>query len=472
MNRVKLLVDNFLVYGFANVLNKIIPFLMLPIITRMLTDPSDYAIYDLYSLIVSLGFPLVLLGVYDSMFREYFEKDDEKYKNNVAYTALRIVNISSLTVCIIFILLNGVFSKLFFKSSSYSIIIILCAIEISISTTSQMALAPMRIQNKRRIYVLSNILTSLLYYAIAIILVYLNYTYFGLIYANIISSFIVLIIVWLYSRRFYANGKFDKKIAIELLKVGLPLMPTMLIIWVFNSMDRIMISNIIGTSSLGIYAIGAKVASISTVIYTAFATGWQHFAFTIMKDKDFNKVIGEIWEVAFYFISVIFVSVFLFKDLIFNILFKGAYVQGVKVFPYLFLAPLLQILYLILGVQYYVKKKTIYSPIIYSIGAVINLMLNFLLIPKYGIEGAAVATLIGFVTVLLLNLYTTVIKLKVIIFSKRIYILILSFMILLIYMLVSGVNFVSILLGLGYIIISSLIYKNKVIKYFYNLREK
>lgn len=111
-------------------------------------------------------------------------------------------------------------------------------------------------------------------------LIYYGYSYFGMIYANIITALILMIFFWCLNKNYFMLGKYDKKVAKELLKIGLPLLHTFLIYWVYNSMDKIMITNMLGTTELGIYSIGAKLASISLFIYTAFAGGWSYFAFS------------------------------------------------------------------------------------------------------------------------------------------------------------------------------------------------
>ena len=80
----------------------------------------------------------------------------------------------------------------------------------------------------------------------------------------------------------------------------------------------------------------------------------------------------------------------------FEIFFTGDYVNGYIVMPYLFLGPLLLMLYQVLGNQFLVIKKTWPGMLILSFGAVLNLLLNLCLIPVLGIEGAAIATLIGY----------------------------------------------------------------------------
>lgn len=396
MSRTKLFLENFFAYGLINVLDKIIPLLLLPVITRLLTDPSDFGVYDMYNLIIGFGAPLAVLGMYDAMFREYFEKDDQEYRYNVTATANRIILFTSVFICTIFILFNTFFSKIFFGTSIYGGIIIFSAIGIIISANNTIISAPTRIQNKRTIYIVSGLLRSISYFGLAIILIYYGYSYFGLIYANIISGIALLMFFWILNRKFFTLGKFNKNIAKELFKIGLPLVPVFLIYWIYNSMDRIMISNMLGTTELGVYAIGAKLAMISTFIYAAFAGGWQYFAFSTMNDEDQVELNSKVFE---YLGVISFLSLFLiypFISPIFTILFPATYYGGIVVVPYLYLSPLLLMLFQVVGNQFLVIKKSYWSTITLSLGAIANVFLNWLLIPVIGVEGAAIATLIGY----------------------------------------------------------------------------
>ena len=76
MSRAKLFLENFFPYGFINVLNKVVPLLLLPVVTRLLPDTSSFGIFDMFNVIVGFASPLAILGLYDAMFREFFEKDD------------------------------------------------------------------------------------------------------------------------------------------------------------------------------------------------------------------------------------------------------------------------------------------------------------------------------------------------------------------------------------------------------------
>lgn len=418
MSRAKLFIENFFIYGFINVLNKIIPLLLLPVITRLMPDPSDFGVFTMFTLIIGFGTPLAVLGLYDAMFREYFEKEDQDYRYRVTTTAQRLVLVSSLIISIILVVFNAIFSKIFFGTNLYGNIVILAAIALFLSANTSPIQAPTRIQNKRKVFLISGLLHSGGLYLISILLLYVGFSYYGLIFSNIITAVILLLFFWILNKNFFLLGKFDVKVVKELLKIGLPLLPTFLIYWIYNSMDRIMITNMLGTAELGIYAIGAKISSISLFIYTAFAGGWQYFAFSTMKDKDQVRLNSKVFE---YLGVISFISLIMLYPIIkhiFSLLFTGDYIFGYIVVPYLYLSPLLLMLFQIVGNQFLVIKKSYWSTICLSLGAIINVILNIYLINKIGIEGAAISTLSGYViTLIIVCIITT--RMDLLILSKR-----------------------------------------------------
>ncbi len=412
MSRAKLFIENFIAYGFINVLNKIVPLLLLPVVTRLLPDTSAFGIFDMFSVIVGFATPLAILGLYDAMFREYFEKDDQQYKYDVTTTTQRIILASSTVLTIILILFNSLFSKLFFGTQEHKDIIVYSAIAVIFSANLTPIQAPTRMLNRRKVFVISGLVGSVGNYLIAILLISLGYSYYALIYASIFINIIMVLFFWIQNKQFFLRGKFDKKIAKELFKIGLPLVPTFVIYWVYNSMDRIMITNFLGTSELGIYAIGSKVAHISQLIYMAFAGGWQYFAFSTMKDGDQVDLTSRVFEYLGIISFAFFLLILPFNQLIFNLFFEGDYTKGSIVFPYLFLSPLLLMLFQTAGNQFLVVKKSYLSTLSLSIGAGLNVLLNYFLIPRIGIVGASMATLIGYVTsVIIVVLITQKMKL-------------------------------------------------------------
>ena len=84
MNKLKLFLENFLVYGFGGIISKLIPLIMVPIVTRLMPTTEYYGISDLSNTVVQFGSALAVMGMYDAMYRMFFEKEEEKYKRGSA----------------------------------------------------------------------------------------------------------------------------------------------------------------------------------------------------------------------------------------------------------------------------------------------------------------------------------------------------------------------------------------------------
>lgn len=435
MSRKRLFIENFLAYGAINALDKIVPIVMLPIVTRLITDSADYGKFEMFNTIVAFGSSFAVLGVYDAMFREYFERDDVEYKNIVTSTAARIVFISSVVFSAVLFLGSRVISDLFFGSPEDWHIAVMSSIGVFLAANRAIISAPTRMKNQRKVYVFSGVSYSLLYYLLAIIMIKLGFNYYGLIWGNIAASLYLLLFFYVLNRRDFNFSLFNKDVAKELLKIGVPLVPCFVIYWAFNSMDRIMIAHMLGMQEVGIYSIGAKVASVSMFIYAAFAGGWQYFAFSTMKDKDQVELTSKIFEYLGVLSFVALSFAMLAAPYVFDFFFSGDYTKGIVVFPYLFLSPLILMLFQTAGNQLLVVKKAYLSTVCLFAGLCCNLIFNYLFIPTHGIKGAAMATLVGFVVSVMMVLIITIkmrlmyISLRFIFCSSLIFtILILSFL--------------------------------------------
>lgn len=397
MSKIKLFLENFLVYGLGGIISKIIPLLMVPVVTRLMPDTTYYGISDLSNTVVSFGSAIAIMGMYDAMYRMFFEKEDEEFKKTVCSTALFFTVFTSIVVFFIMLLSREVIAEYFFGDRKYSYVVYLSAMAALVGATNSIISAPTRMQNKRKVFLITNTVSPLISYLIAIPMLLAGHYVIALPLAAVISGVTMEAAFGLMNFRWFELKKFDKELLKQLLVIAVPLVPNFLIYWVFNSCDKVMITNMIGVGAAGIYSVGSKLGHASQLIYTAFAGGWQFFAFSTMKEKNQVKSNSMIFEYLgiISFVATSFICAWSYP--IFKVLFTEQYLSGYIVAPYLFLAPLLQMLFQIAGNQFLVIKKTWPSVLILSGGAILNVVINCTLIPVLGIEGAAVATLAGYV---------------------------------------------------------------------------
>jgi O-antigen/teichoic acid export membrane protein len=396
MDKKKLLFENLFIYGLIGIISKVIPLIFLPIITRLLPNPASFGVYGIYTSVVGFGTPLAVMGLYDAMFREYFEKDSINYKYNVTKTTLVLILFSSIIIMSILLTFSKPLSIVFFNNIQSTIIFYLAALGILTGSLISILQAPTRMQNQKKIFIFSSLISSLVMYALVILFIELGFTFESLIYSSLITSILQIVFFGFINWKYFTKGKFDSKIAEELFKIGLPLVPSFLIYWIYNSLDKVMINSILGTFEVGLYSIGARIAVFSQLIYIGFSGGWQYFAFSQLKDKNQIYINSKVFEYLGIISISSFVIIYPFIRMLFSFIFDGDYVNGYIVAPYLYLSPLLLMLFQIAGNQYLVVKKSYLTTMVLAVGAILNIILNLYLINSIGIEGAAIATLSGY----------------------------------------------------------------------------
>lgn len=397
MQKLKLFVENFLVYGVGGIISKIIPLIMVPIVTRLMPNSAYYGISDLSNTVVSFCSALAVMGMYDAMYRLFFEKDDEQYKKSICSTALAFTTMTSVIIFILMIIFREQIARYFFSDEKYAYVVYLSAMATLVGATNNIISAPTRMQNKRKIFLITNTISPLLSYSISIPMLMAGHYVIALPLAAVIANATMEVAFAIMNRSWFDFKKFDVRILKQLLVIAIPLLPNFLIYWVFNSSDKIMITNLIGVAASGVYSVGSKLGHASQLIYTAFAGGWQYFAFSTMNEDDQVKTNSLIFEYLGVISFVVTSFICAWSYYIYKLLFTEEYISGYIIAPYLFLAPLLQMLFQVACNQFLIIKKTWPNMLILSSGAILNIALNLILIPRMGIEGAAIATLVGYI---------------------------------------------------------------------------
>ena len=418
MKKAKLFLENFLVYGLGGVISKVIPFIMVPIVTRLMPSTEYYGISDTLSVLNAFFGTLAVFGMYDAMFRMFFEKDSVEYQKQVCSTSLFFTLLTSLVISIIVFLFKQTLAENVLKNSSYNFLISITSISVFLSSIGTIIAAPTRMQNKRMIFLAVNALTPALTYAVSIYLLLGGQYLLALPVAALLSSLMMVVFFLFLNREWFSTAYFDFALLKSLLFIAVPIAPNILIYWVYNSCDRVMITYFLDIGQEGIYSVGGKLGQISQLIYTAFAGGWQYFAFSTMKDKNQIQTNSKVFE---YLGIVAFVSTLFLCSVSFNLfdlLFDSRYISGYILSPYLFFAPLVQMLFQTSATQFTIQRKTYLNTLFLLCGAIVNILLNVVLIHFLGIEGAAIATVMGYAVAVTLCV-VSLLHYKLFVISKK-----------------------------------------------------
>lgn len=391
MNKKSELLKNTIIILIGKISTQFITFLLLPLYTYFLTT-NEYGTFDLITTYVILLAPLLSLQLENSMFRFLIDKRDNQKEQQKIVT-------NSIVVILVVIIILLMFTPLLYyiikiKYLIYIIGIIITTIFVNCLLQISRGLGNNLVYSKSSVIIgVINIVMTLIF------LLFTKFGIAGLFIANIVANGTCIIYL---SIKLKINNKikfkmYDKKLVIELIKYSLPLIPNSIMWWVINVSDRTIISIFMGTSYNGIYAVSNKFSTMFVSLYNVFNLSWQESAaLNIENDNDgyFNSTFNDI-IISFSSIVIMMIS---FMFLIFKILINEKYIDAYNYIPILLIASLFNVIVAFLGGIYIAKKKTkeVAKTSLYS--AVINFILNILLIKMIGIYAAAISTLVAFVT--------------------------------------------------------------------------
>lgn len=383
-------------YFIGNLLNKGIAFITVPIFTRILLT-SDYGIVTTYNSWVSILTIVVGLAIYMGIraaFIDYKDKIDDFMSVSTTFTLL----------CggIILILVGG--GALLIRINVYYSVLILCLIQGIASALIQNYLMYLMMQYKYKFRTALMILPNLLSVIASIIVVVFFLKkdfYMGRIVptALITIGFGFLTVVLVYKK---SRMLFKKEYLQYALKISSPLVLHGLALYILSQSDRIMITSLADASQTGIYSLIYNFSMIATVVTTALEGVWVPWFTEKLKHNDrdsINKMSKDYIDIMLYVI----IAIVIMGPEVVKILASKPYWEGILIIP-----PVIIANYLIFAYTMYVNiehfhKKTPYITINTLIAAIINIVLNFIFIPKYGYVAAAYTTLISYLVSFLLH---------------------------------------------------------------------
>lgn len=385
-----------IIYGLGDAIIKAISFFLIPLYTRILTKEQvgDVALLNYIELILIL---FLSLGLNSAVLKVFHDYKEEAEKRNVFATAF-IINaaVASLTLTILFFNVEIV-SLIIFKSEKQALFLKFIIGSSLFNIFRLLALSYYRALEKPLAYSILNILHFITLVALNIYhVLILKQAVLGVVKSSLYTSiFLFLIITILVFRKI--GFSFSRPILVKLLEFGLPMVPGTIANWMLTISDRYLLNWYSTTAEVGLYDIAYKFGMIiNMILVMPFRTAWLPFVFSIQKKQEARQIYSGALTYFLLIATFVFLSISLFAREIIIIVSTPEYLPGVKAIPLIALAYIFFGLYYIVDIGILLKIRTIYYTIITGIGALINIGLNIVFIPKYGMIAAAVNTLIAY----------------------------------------------------------------------------
>ena len=392
MEKYKTLILNIIIFAFGSFLVKLISFILMPIYTSFLTT-EQYGVAELLNSIVEIVLPIVTLCIIEALYR--FSIDNKNDYSTLFTNSIALVILGNILVGIICLILKFVF-KINYCFIFWGLYCSCTLYKVTIQFARGLG------HSKR--YSLYGIINSIILILSNIILLKnFNMGITGYILSFVLGYGITAIIALILSKeyKYFSISSLNKKILLEMLKYSMPCIPNM-ISWWFNSVsDRYMIIAFCGIHIGGLYTAASKLPALINVISSIFQLAWQYStAKEISKDNShifFNTVLK--WYAFITINSCLFLIII--NDKISEVLLKDEFYAARVYVPLLLIAALFGCFSTYFGTFYNAMKdnKKLMQSTLY--GALINIFLNLFLIPKFSAFGAAVATLITYLFIMI-----------------------------------------------------------------------
>ena len=393
--RIKTLGQDTLIYGLGRILQKIVAFLLFPIYTRVLS-PYAYGAQDLIFSAVAILSYLLVLGLDSGTARTYYDTDNPAEKKDILSTFLFSQVMISIPICLVVSLAAKPIAQLLFRDSTLAIYLVLGVVSLPFTLISNVALMALRVTFRPREYTRITIL-SVLVQAIAsiVFVVIFRFDVLGVFLAHLITAIFRAFIGLILTHKQYHHG-FSRLWLKRMLAFGAPLVPASLSIWILNYSNRYFLVRFASLEDVGMLAVGNKISSILAMLISAFQVAWGPFAYSLIDNfslarKTYSKVLTYFLVVTLSATTVIS----LFSRELILLLSTSDYAGSARVVPYLALSSVLWGMSVIVGIGYSIRNKSYHTTIAALLGAVINIVLNIILIPSWGLIGAAASALFG-----------------------------------------------------------------------------
>lgn len=389
----KYLGKNTLIFTISSFGTKFLSFFLVPLYTNVLTT-KEYGIIDIINTSGILMTYIFTLNISDAVLRFALEQKNEHER--VLKYGIHILFKGSLLLLASLCLFK--YLNIIKWSKTYLLFMFL----FYFSTALYQILSNyLRAIDKMNEVAIAGIVTSLVMIVCNIyFLLVVRYGMIGYLLAQIIGPFIAsFYILWIIRDSLVETivSDVDSNIKKEMVAYSIPLIFNSISLWINAYLDRYFITLMLGSSENGIYAMAGKIPTIMTTCYTVFSLAWNISAIKEFDKKDEDGFISTTYELYNSLLIMVCSGLILINLPLAKILYAGDFFVAWKYSSIMLIYVMFNALTAFFGSLFSAMKKTKVIAMTTIISAIVNIVLNLILIPKYGILGAAIATVVCYV---------------------------------------------------------------------------
>lgn len=382
--------------------SKLLVFLLMPLYTALLS-PSQYGTAELITGTANLIMPFACVGITNGIFRFAAEKGTDRegvFSSGMVLLGAGLcgtVLLGAVALCI---------------GAAWRTEILLVVLYVLAADLQAVCAQYVRAVDRTRLFAVQGILNTLVTVGFNILfLMAFDLGVTGYVLSTVVGNLLTTAFLVVSAKlwRVFRLSHVSRTAMRELFRFSLPMVPTTICWLITDLSDRYLVSWFCGEAVNGVYSAAYKIPTIVNLVSGIFMQAWQFSA--VVQSADGEECSRFYSQVFRGFLSVIFIGsggLILLSPWLCRLLLNSAYHEAWRYMPTLLCSAALESVVSFLASVYMVRKKSMHSFLTAVAGTGLNLLLNFLFIPRTGTFGgalgAAIATLIGYAAVWVLRM--------------------------------------------------------------------
>jgi O-antigen/teichoic acid export membrane protein len=402
-DKLKELTKDTAIYGISTMVGRFLNFILVPLYTNIF-PPADFGIIQLIYAYMALLNIVFIYGLDSAYLKFASSKDIGDDKDNFSTPYISVFVTSLLFVLLIVVNINAIGTSLRIPTE-YTYLIYLGAAILFVDANVVIPFLKLRLDRKAKIFSLFKVLNISVNIVMNVYLILvLKWGIEAIMISNLIASVVSLMLVSFTVIKNF-RFKFHSLLFKRMIKFGIPFLPAGFAIMLIQVIDVPILEKLTDLKTVGIYKANYKLGIFMMLFVNMFQFAWQPFFLQNAKEPNAKEMFSKVLTYFTLVGSVILVVLSLFITDIAQIRISGFSLIGSQYWTGLHIVPIILFAYLINGMHtifaagIYIEEKSIYVPVITGTGAVVNVVLNFLLIPYLNITGAALAAAASYLVI-------------------------------------------------------------------------
>src|SRR3954469_16500565 len=383
------------VYGIGGLVSRILATILLPLYTHYL-PPGSFGRVEIITAATAVLAIVLQLGISSAFFRFYFDAKEPAGRLTVVRTSFWFTMAMATAGLVLGVVFAAPLAHVLGLGDD-AWLVPAGAVGLWAQANYQQLTNLFRAEERSTAFAIASVSNVLITVAamVAFVAVF-HWGAIGLVVGNFTGTLAVYVALVAY-RTEQLGLEFDRTLFRGMQRFGMPLVPSALALWAINFVDREFLVWYTNKAEVGVYSAAVKIASVITFVMIAFRTAWPAFAYSIEDDREAKRTYAFVLTYLLAFASWLALALGALAPWWTRLLTAPQYQRAEKGIALLAFAGAVYAGYTVLAIGSGRARRTQLNWVVTGAGAVVNVGLNFWLIPRWGMVGAAISTLAAYI---------------------------------------------------------------------------